>query len=40
MPEPEEYREVVEDSVRRIVADVSTDLDDEWTLLQMLGVEN
>ncbi|MFE9412313.1 hypothetical protein ACFYN0_26495 [Streptomyces sp. NPDC006704] len=39
MPEPEEYQEIICDAVRRIVADVANDLDDEWTLLQMLGVE-
>lgn len=39
MSEPEEYTEIIESAVRRIVADVATDLDDEWTLLEMLGVE-
>ncbi|GHB52215.1 hypothetical protein GCM10010331_44750 [Streptomyces xanthochromogenes] len=39
MPEPEEYQESVCDAVRHLVAEAATDLDDEWTLLQMLGVE-
>ncbi|WP_409238376.1 hypothetical protein [Streptomyces sp. PA5.6] len=39
MPEFEEHQDAVEDAVRSLVAQVATDLDDEWTLLEMLGVE-
>ncbi|MFJ2114247.1 hypothetical protein ACIOEX_20545 [Streptomyces sp. NPDC087850] len=39
MAESDEPAPAPESTVRRIVAEAATDLDDEWTLLQMLGVE-
>ncbi len=40
MTDPEERQEAVEAAARRVVAEAATDLDDEWTLLQMLGVDH
>ncbi|MFI2616650.1 hypothetical protein [Streptomyces sp. NPDC018584] len=40
MSEPEEKVKAAEAAARRIVADAAKDLDDEWTLLQMLGVDH
>ncbi len=37
--EPEEVYEIITDTVRHMVAEAAVDIDDEWQLLQILGVE-